>query len=467
MSLDLLMVDPLDRYLTEIPGLGGASPPQMLFHKDPASRRILRGGNQIGKTRAGSAEAWQYAMGSHRFKQVKPAPNCGWIMASDLRNGWPSISAKMREIQPLGVLDPACTYDRARGYSYRGIRAIKLADPWGSVIIGKGSDQSVIALSGESLAWCWVDEPPKEAHFSEIRTRLSATSGDLFITLTPAGRAVEFLRDLIDGNPHTGAEATEPGWSSHVVPLSWEACPHRTQADIEAQIASIPLHERSIRINAGWEGITISRQVPGFSSANIFEVGPDHPLDNLVSLGIGVDYGQKPSHTVYTLVGWSEVNNTLYCLNEWAPDATMSTREEIIGVQDHLLKPWGVDFYHIEHWRGDSNSAGRMGIGGTINTILEREIADLLGSPTSVISCRPPYKRAGSVKARSRLISSKCVEGKCMVHVDCTRIISSLRHWMGEPRSRFKHGFDAFGYISDVYYGLNKNTKNQQFRIVR
>lgn len=465
-ALHLLRADPLTVYATEPPGLGGMSDPQKRFHQDQGSKRIFRAGNQIGKTRSGSAEAWWFATSCHPYREVPPAPNNGWILASDLKNGWPSICAKMREIEPVGILDPGCTYDRARGYYYRGLRCIRLNN--GSLIVGKGSDQKIVALSSSTVDWAWVDEVPKESHWSELRTRLGVRQGSLWITLTPCGRPVDWLRDLIDGSPVTGSGPSEPGWSSHVVPLKWSNCPHRTEEDIAAQVASVPLYERSVRIAAGWEGITIARQVPGFSDSNIFTIDEDHPLDALTSIGIGVDYGEIVGNTLYCLVGFQESNGVLYCLGEWSPSSRMSTAEEVIGIRDNLIQPWGLTFYHIEHWRGDSNSAGRRGIAATVNQLIERGIADLLGSSSSIINCRPPFKGPGSVKARARLISSKAVEHKLMIHENCTRIIGSLRHWMGKNDS-YKHAFDSLGYISDVYLGLEATIKNnpQPFTIIR
>jgi hypothetical protein len=55
----------LARYELEQPGLGGMSPGQASFHRSDHQRRILIGGNQIGKTRALCAEAWWHAIGRH------------------------------------------------------------------------------------------------------------------------------------------------------------------------------------------------------------------------------------------------------------------------------------------------------------------------------------------------------------------------------------------------------------------
>ena len=50
-------IDPLTRYAEEWAGFGGMSPPQQRFHHSLNRKRLLLAANQIGKTRAGAAEA--------------------------------------------------------------------------------------------------------------------------------------------------------------------------------------------------------------------------------------------------------------------------------------------------------------------------------------------------------------------------------------------------------------------------
>lgn len=465
IALGDLQIDPLIRYMTEPPGLGGMSPPQSKFHQDPARKRLFRAGNQIGKTRSGAAEAWFHALGDHPYRDTPPPGNTGWVLASDLKSGWPSISKKMREIEPLGAVSPATSYDDARGYYYRGIRAIQLNN--GSIIVGKGSDQNTLALASGTVDWQWVDELPKASHWSEFRSRGAVRNAPIWVTLTPIGRPAEWLRTLVDGDVHTKGEPQEPDWSSHVVPLTVENAPHRTVQDIEDQIASIPSWERSIRIKAGWESVTVARRVPGFTDANIFVQGEAHPLDKLTSIGIGADWGETVGNTIFVLVGYQESTEVMYVLGEWTPTDRMTPMAEAKGLKANLLDVWGLSPFHVEHFRGDSNSAGRRGVAVTCNQLMERSMSELVNSSTPVFKCRPPWKGAGSVRARARILSNACLEGKLLVHQDCTRVIGSLRHWMGN-NDKYKHPFDALAYISDCYVGLGVSSgDNMQFTIVR
>ena len=444
------------------------SPAQRRFHEDDSRKRLLRAGNQIGKTRAGSAECWSHALGYHPFREVPDPGSLGWILCSDLKSGWSSVSQKLREIEPLGALDPSTHYDSVKGYRTGGVRGIRLRN--GSLIIPKGSDQSVLALSSGTIDWCWIDELCKRDHFSEFRARGAVKNAPIWVTLTPIGRPCEWLRNTISGDPNSAnKEPIEPDWSSHVVPLSPENCPHRTKEDIEQQILSIPPWERSIRISAGWESITIARRIPGFSDASIFLQGVDHPLENLTHVGIGADYGEIVSHTIFVLVAWEAHTETLYVLGEWSPDSRMTPPEEARGLRDHLLRPWGIGPEHVSLFRGDSNSAGRRSVAVTVNALLERAITEMMGVPAPLFHCKPPYKGPGSVLARSRIMSSAFLSGKMYIHEDCPRTIAGLRHWDGSSSTeKYKHSVDALGYISDCFLGLTAfKDDSVQYTIVR
>lgn len=468
MNLKIFQYNQLDRYIKEPAGLGGMSPPQKRFHKDQASKRLFRAGNQIGKTRSGAAEAWWHALGNHPFRETPPAPNTGWVLCSDLRNGWPTLSQKLREIEPPGVVDPECRYDSARGYYYRGVRGLKLVN--GSLIIGKGSDQSTIAMASGTVDWQWVDELPKPQHFSEFRTRGAVRNAPLWLTLTPIGRSAEWLKRLIDGDDYAGTGPEEEGWSSHVVPLKPENAPHRSLKDIAAQIAAMPSWERSIRCEAGWDSITISRRVPGFSKErNTFDQSEEHPLNDLTSIGIGCDWGITVGNTVFILVGYAETSKILYVLGEYTPTDRMTPREECAAVQENLLAEWGLNFFQVEHFRGDSNSAGRRSVAASCNNLFERAVAEHHGKSQAIFNCRSPYKGRGSVLARARMLSSSALEGKLMVHQSCQRVIASLQHWDGSTSTeKLKHSYDALAYVSDVYLGLDRSRGDKmQFTIVR
>ena len=399
----------LARYVKEAPGFGGMSPGQRKFHHSKKQLRLLIAGNQVGKTRAVAAECWLHALGSHPFRETTPPPTTGWILCANLKAGWRNFSAKLREIQPPGVLHPHTIYDSARGYTYRGSKMLRLKCD--SVLIGKSGSQEMMALAGATIDYLAIDELPKRGHFGEARSRVAVNNAPIFMGFTPIGRPAEWLRDWVDGNPDTGEPAMEPEWDIHRIKLNAENCPHRTAESIETQIRAYGPWERAQRVDGAWSGITVDRWI-SFSEENIFTEIPT----GIQKLGLGWDHGEQPGSSVCYLVAWDGIR--LYVLDEYVSQERNTPFEEAKHILK-MLKSWNIEPWQIDEARGDSNSAGRLGLGFSVNQLLERGFAKALNSARPPFAIHVPYKGPGSIRARARMLSSACVEGTFMVNEGC------------------------------------------------
>ena len=404
--------------------------------------RIKYEKDKLGKTYASSAEAWFHLLGAHPFRDV-PAPGSeGWLLAPDLSTGWKTACKALHELQPPGVLDPSCYFVPGIGYLYRGRKILKVSPEFGGgFLIGKGCEQSILALEGERIQWGWCDEIPKQAHWNAFRARLTMDMGDLWLSATPIGRPCGWLRNSVEGNVEEGVEA-EPGWFVQHVPLTPENCPHRSKEDIEAQIAETSPWEYNQRILSQWDGLTADRWITGFTEGNVFD---DEEEIHASETGIGWDYGEQPGKSIGMLVAWD--NTTVWVLGEVCNLDDNTPRQEAAQMLA-LLKVWGIEPYGITEARGDSNSAGRLGVGFSMNQIMERAFADELGLAKPPFSLRVPYKGKGSVRARIRMLSHASMDGRFRVHKSCTRLINSLRHWRG-GNDDLKDALDSVGYIAD------------------
>tara|TARA_A100001201_G_scaffold60930_2_gene58235 strand:- start:655 stop:2043 length:1389 start_codon:yes stop_codon:yes gene_type:complete len=453
-AADLYSSNNLAKYVKEAAGKGGMSPGQQRFHKSQETLRLLIAGNQVGKTRAVAAECWFYATSSHPFRPTEPPPTVGWILCADLKAGWRNFSAKLREIEPPGVLHPHTVYDSGRGYTYRGSKMLRLNS--GSLMIGKSGSQEQMALAGATIDFLAVDELPKRGHFGEARSRVAVNNAPIFMGFTPIGRPAEWLRDWVDGNPDTGEPAKEPDWDIHRIKLNPENCPHRTAESIEKQIAGYGPWERAQRVEGAWSGVTVDRWI-SFSEENVFSEIPT----GIESLGLGWDHGEQPGSSVCYLVAYG--SDRLWVLDAYVSEDRNTPAEEARHILQ-MLKSWNIDAWQIDEARGDSNSAGRLGLGFSVNQLLERGFAKAMGSARPPFSIQVPYKGPGSVRARARMISSACVEGRFMVHEGCTHLISTLRHWRGETSGDLKHHFDAVGYIAECF--LTETLDGSAFLII-
>tara|TARA_R100001086_G_scaffold32029_1_gene14542 strand:+ start:999 stop:2402 length:1404 start_codon:yes stop_codon:yes gene_type:complete len=439
----------LAKYCGEQPGpRGGMSPPQKRFHRSQNRKRAFIAANKVGKTYWGAAEAWFHLLSDHPYREVPDHGSTGWVLCSDLRTGWETISEVMHELEPPGVLDDSCKYVPGIGYLYRSQKIIRTIN--GSQMVGKGCEQSLLALESKRVQWAWVDEPPKESHWHGLRARLTMDMAPYWLTLTPVGRPVQWLQHMLEGCVEDNIDP-EPGWHVEHIELSKENAPHRSEEDIEAQKLECSPWEYNQRILAQWEGLTKDRWVSGFSEGNLFD-DEDVPKD-IQSIGLGFDHGVRPGKSVCHLVAWDGF--TLWVLDEHSDDELSTPASEARAITE-MLRTWGLELSDVDEARGDSNSAGKMGMGFSLNDLYMREFARIAGASKAPFEIRVPYKRRGSIDARVRMMSSACVDGRFRVHKGCTRLIHTLRHWRG-ANDDLKDPFDSCGYISEIYLAPSGN----------
>lgn len=442
---DAISNEPLVGYALAPAGLGGMSPPQRDFHGSLNRKRAFIAANKIGKSYAGAAEAWFHLLGRHPLREVPPVGCEGWLLAPDLKTGWATCSKAMRELEPRGALDPACRYIEGIGYQYRGRKIVKVAPAYGGgYMVGKGCEQSLLALEGARVRWAWVDEPPKESHFLGLRARLTMDLAPIWLTLTPVGRPVGWLRNMLEGNTTDNVDP-EGGWAVQHVELNEYNAPHRTREDIQAQISECSPWEHNQRILSQWDGLTSDRWIKGFSEGNIF-TDEDVP-DNVEAVGLGWDHGERPGKSICYLVVFD--GSRVWVLDEYSNDDLDTPKSEAKAVYEMLAR-WGISLDGVTDARGDVNSAGRLGMGFTMNDLLERAFAELAGSSRPPFNIQTPFKKRGSVNSRIKIISNACVDGKLRVHQKCVRLIHTLRHWRGQNND-LKDPFDSCGYIAEIY----------------
>ena len=416
---------------------GKVSPPQGMFHKSRARKRIFRAANKVGKSISGAAEAWWHLLGCHPWRDTQEGTT-GLVLVPDLQSGWLTISRCLKELEPEGVLHEACYFVDGVGYLYRSRKQLKINDEHGgAILIGKGCEQPTISLEGIRAQWAWVDEPPKRGHWDALRSRVSMDQGPLWVTLTPVGRPVEWLRDIVEGD---GKDAPlEPDWDQVVAELNYANAPHRDPASIDIQIAETPEWERDQRIMAKWEGVATGRRIPGFTDVCIPQ---DAEIPEMVAMGIGIDHGERPGSAVAVLVGWT--GDALWVLDEWQSNTHTSIPSEVSDLLE-MIRGWGLEPIHITTWVGDVNSAGIAASGGSVNDLLADEMKRQCGHRPSI---QKPHKNRGSIMSRAFMLSSAFQQATAHVLPGCGSLIRSLRYWEGKDDD-LKHTIDALGYVAE------------------
>lgn len=429
--------DPLFRYSEGRAGMGGMSLGQERFHRDPSSRRLLRAANQVGKTVAGSAETWWTMLDRHPYRERIGRATIGWIILPDL-NDWPKVSSKLRELEPPGALDNGCHYDTAKGYTYRGSRGLMTRN--GSLALPKSGTQQQTALAGATLDWLWFDEPPRESHWGEALSRLAVRGGWAWLTFTPIGKPLTWLKVYLHGNEETG-EAGHTDWSETLITLTPENVPHRSGDSLAAQIASYSPWEYAQRVEGAWEGITHDRFLSAFSEGCVL---PEERMPKQAQMvGLGMDHGEGTGKEYAVLVVRN--GDRLYAVDEYSAAANttpaMDAAHILAMIERNGLRPTDVGLC-----KGDINSSGKLGAGLSVNELMEREFARLTKRAVPPFRIETPAKGRGSVDSGRRMLNNAFISGNLFILDTCPRLVHACRHWRGGRD--LADPIDAFRYIA-------------------
>lgn len=454
---------PLDVYTWGAPALGGMSPGQRAFHQHSARYRRLQAGNQVGKSYAGAAEAWWAMTGTHPYAPAPPA-RLGWIVMPDMDGDWPKISSKLRELQPGNVLAERCRYDPVRGYVSGGKRCIELRS--GSVCYPKSGTQDPLALEGGTIDWVWVDEPPKRTHWLTLSQRVAVRGGKVWLTFTPIGRPLGWLREFFEGNPDSNPPVPPaPDWVEIRIRLSPENCPHRTAANVEAQIAQMSPWERRQRRDGDWEGLTEGRRFVSFGEGSVVDnafITAFKPVDFRLTW----DHGEGTGNQIgILLIGdgrrWIAADEVI---SEKGSTPDMDARLAL-----DMLTRWGLAVDHVTAAFGDINSAGKAGAGASVNALLEAAFARLTRRSVTPFEIRRPVKKAGSVLAGEKALNSLIREGRFFTTAHTKSLNAALQHYTGAEKD-LKHPLDAVRYgLSDILLtppGSDRTTATRPIMVV-
>ena len=449
-----LDADPLRRYAEGIPGWGGMSLPQQEFHRHaPYSKRASVSANGIGKSYMGAAETWWHLLGRHPFKPEQRPVRAGWVLTPNIQQGWGNISRVLHELEPPGVLDPACHYRDGLGYVYGSRHMLKVhPDLGGGFLVGKGCVGSPLSLESEKIDFLWVDEPPTPEHFSAARARVTRTGGPLWVTLTPINRPVEWLREMLEGDKEAD-RPPEPGWWMGRYGLSRTNAPHLSPEKIAEMIQGYLEHERPQRVDAAWEGYTRSRWVSAYrESRHCFSDSSTIPTE--MEFSSGWDHGERPGSEVAYLIGWD--GHRAWVLGEYV-SADMSQPAEHAQGFRRVVERYGLSLFDVTSARGDINSAGWLGPGRTVNQVLEEAFALEVGMPAPPFRIEAATKGTGSVRGRAEMLNAAFNAGRLFIHESCAHLRRSLAHWQGADDD-LKHAIDAVGYGLHPLIGGSRST---------
>ena len=264
---------------------------QREFHRHGVDKRerLLRAGNQLGKSYAGAAEAAFHATGRYpadwqgrRFDRATVGW-CGGVTGEVTRDTCQRLLIGAVGARGTGMIpdDAIIDVSAARGVAdLADTILVRHVSGENSRIRLKYYEQGREKWQAETLDWLWFDEEPPQDIYLEGLTRTNATGGMVWITFTPMLGCTEVVRRFLMENSPDRSDTN----------MTIEDAKHIPEKERAKIIASYPAHEREARIKG----------IPILGSGRIFPVSeesiacaafdPQRIPDHWSVIG-GIDFG--------------------------------------------------------------------------------------------------------------------------------------------------------------------------------
>ena len=428
------------------------TPPQRAFLSDTAKIKLLRGGNQVGKTAAAVVLLLWHCLGRHPYITVDPPPITA-ILVTHSHAQSRIIMAKLYEMIPRADLHASVQYKEGRGFT--GLAPFVRFNN-GSIIRIKTVGSGSLGLASETANLCVIDEPVEMEIFNECLARTlrggrGGSRGTLALTMTPVGCDVQYLRDMV----------TKGMVSDHVAPLSVEATTpescrpilsHEQVDEITRQYLPI---DRNARIMGDWDvGILEGRVFENFTDEMITR--SPVPSDGDYRFSIGIDHGTQPNSQV-TILSCIDMRDRdkprVYVLDEYI--SGMAPPETHAMAILEMIKRNGLDPAMCT-WTGDTAHKGSREKSAKImsNLLLVRAFESILQYPPKGLpwKIRTAVKHRYSVYHGASVIHSIISRRHFMIHPRCERTILSLKRWVlydnqsRRSESQYGHAIDCLRY---------------------
>lgn len=422
------------------------TPPQLAFLSSNHPIRMLRAGNQLGKTWAGLADCIYRCLGSHPYTLVKAAPIEAWVVVVSWEQSL-SIQAKLWQLLPKDAIEPDCEYTPGKGFRGR-TPIVRFKN--GSVLRIRTVNQGAMALASASIDFCLLDEPPPMDVWSELAARVLRQRGRIALTLTPIGLPLGWLKKLVE--EQVVQDLHYPLTVENTTPIGGR--PLLTREDIEKLEAQVLPQERAQRIHAEWDsGWTEGRVFRMFDPAQ--HVRADVPAGEAL-IGVGIDHGTEAGAQVAVLTALvrdgGEGHPKIWVLDQIVSDG-MTTPDQDAAAILAMLKRCGLRWENVDRWVGDRKVYGRRNGSLKSNAMLMSSMERALKLPTGSLPFRihTAYKPRGSVFEGYRVLSAAMLRNDFSINPRCRGLIDDLQKFDGREASEHKHSIDALRYTLELY----------------
>jgi phage terminase large subunit-like protein len=296
-------------------------PKQREFHAlgDTHRERLLRAGNQLGKTLAAGMEVAMHLTGRYpdwwKGRRFEKATTwwAGGVTAEATRDGAQRIllgrggAIEGEELGKYGTgtIPAKCLHGSplSRQGVADAVAIVKVRHKTGgiSTLIFKSYDQGREKWQGDTIDGCWFDEEPPEDIYTEGLTRTNAGDGGkggiAMLTFTPLLGMTNVVRRFIPAVSQDRAD----------VVMTIEDVDHYSADQKRKIIESYPAHEREAR----------TKGIPTLGSGRVFPVVEDLVRWEAIALPryykriIGIDFGWDHP-TAAAWLSWDPESDVLY-----------------------------------------------------------------------------------------------------------------------------------------------------------
>lgn len=417
------------------------TPPQLAYLQDQSRFKLMRGGNQVGKTFAQCAELVWRCMGEHPYIEVPPAPTECWLVV----HSWESSLAcqqKLWEVLPKDMIHPDTEYNPGRGF--RGKVPI-IVFKNGSRLRIKTTNQGSLGVASATISFVGIDEPPPRAIWGELSARVlrAGNLGGVGLTMTPVGRPCGWLQDLCEAGMI----------KDHPAPLTVEnvtpegGLPMLTQEQIDDVAARYLPMDRPQRLLGEWNGPTEGRTFEAFESSMVCHDKP--PAGVKVQIGVGIDHGADAGSQVAILVAVDKSGRhpRIWVLDEYTSGGEAVDPEQHARGMLAMLRRQGMNYHSVDRWVGDRKYGGKRYGGKMGNNRLMRAFENELGIGAGSLpfTIRTAHKPRGSVYEGCSILNEVMIHKGFFVDPRCKQLIKSVEHFTFVD-NEYKHAIDALRY---------------------
>jgi phage terminase large subunit-like protein len=414
------------------------SPALAPFMTDKASRILLRACNRGGKT-AHAAARLSDLMCKFPNRRYR-------IVGTDFKQAQLVAGGYMHRFLPKSMLTGSSRFSEQRGWNYEMIELTN-----GTTCEIRTYEQKPDQHAGGDMDGVWCDEPPPPLIWAECLRRVFSRQGFLWLTFTPLGREVTWLRKVV--------EAERSDWKEYVVPLSAANCPWYKPEQIDAWINEVrttmpDAYEQTI--NGAWEGPTGDRTFTGYDSSSHLVIGASESVADVlprdVKWGVGVDHGEGAGKQWAGLVAWTGqgTGSKLWILDECVSKGVTTPNQDAKAIR-LMLQRNGLDVVNVNRWKGDINTAGKGEPGRSANEVLAQHLAKEAGYHRFPREFESADKGAGSILKGEMLLNAAFLQRRAWVRADrCPVLSRSLAHYVADAKKSedLKHPLDGLRYIA-------------------